>query len=213
MTVLYILLGLLGLLVLLVLLALFVPVYARIRYDGQLWISIRVLGIPFTLLPTAADKKPKKKKKDKKSKKTKSGLSKGAALKKELSASFRRDGVAATLRYLQEVAAAAARALDKTLRAITVDRLCLEMLVAADEPSKTAVRYGEVCGVLYPALTTLESRVTFRQRHLRVEPGFLAEKSDVYLDVRLHVWVFRVVGAGLGLLLRLMSDKEVTDNG
>ena len=213
MAVVYILLGLLGILALLVLLLLFVPVYARICYDGRLTVTVRVLGIPITLLDSASDNTAVSVKKKKKKKKPSSTVSKGAALKQELAASFRRDGVTATLHYLSRLAAAAGRAAGKALRAVTVDRLCLEMLVAAEDPSRTAVQYGQVCGVLYPSLAAVQNVITVRRRHLRVEPNFLVGKSDVFLDVRLHLWVFRIVGAGLGLLMRFIEYKEVTNNG
>ncbi len=213
MAVVYILLGLLGILALLVLLLLFVPVYARIRYDGRLTVTIRVLGIPIPLLPSASDDADAPVKKQKKKKKTSSTVSKGTALKQELAASFRRDGVTATLHYLSRLAAAAGRATGKALRAVTADRLCLEMIVAAEDPSQTAVRYGQVCSALYPSLAAVEKVITVRHRHLRVEPNFLVGKSDVFLDVRLHLWVFRIVGAGLGLLMRFIEYKEVTNNG
>lgn len=217
MTVLYILLGVLGLLLLILLLLLFLPVYARIRYDGELRVKLWVLGIPITLLPAApkrespAKEKPVSKKKPSKSKE----------LKKELTASFRRDGVGATLQFLKQLAAIAVKAVGRMLRGVKVDDLHLELMVAGSDPATTAVRYGKVCSVLYPALSAAEQVITVRRRQLRVEPNFLAENSGIYVDIRLHVWVFRVVGAGLWLLCRYMflnSDmsmdkKEVKTNG
>lgn len=218
MAVLYVLLGVLGLLLLALLLLLFLPVYVRVGYDQELTVRVRVLGIPFTLLPAPPrEESPKKEK----TAAPKGKPSKAKELKKELTDSFRRDGVGATLHYLQQLAVVAGKAAGRMLRAVTVDTLHLELCIATGDPSDTAVRYGQVCGVLYPALSAVEQVVTVRRRQLRVEPNFLLDTGGVYADVRLHVWVFRVVGAALWLLCRYLmmstqtsvDQKEVTTHG
>ncbi len=189
---------------------LLVPIYARVRYDGTLTVRLRVWGIPITLLPSDEDDEPQTATETTPPKKP----SKAAELKQELDRSFREDGVGATLRYLGELASMASQALGRLLRAVTVDRLRLEMRVAAADAADTAVRYGEVCAVLYPTLAVLERAMRVRQREVRVEPGFLAEDSAVFADIRLHIWVYRAAGAAIALLWRYLTmNKEGIDNG
>ena len=201
MAVVYILLGLVGL----ILLILLTPLYARVSYDGELRVKLWVWGIPVTLLPSGespSDKIPKKRsRKEEKSSK-----------KEELAAQFRQDGVEATLRFLGEAARIAMGAVGRLLRCITVDKLLLEMRIAADDAADTAVRYGQVCGVLYPTLSALSGPVRVKKQSLRVEPNFLVEKSDVRLDVRLHVAVYRLAAAALWLLWRLIMLKTLDDS-
>ncbi len=218
MPFLYILLGLAALLVLLLLAVLFLPLYARIGYNGELTVKLWVLGIPIPLLPDtfAEEKKPKKQAKPPARK-----PSKAQQLKQELSSSFSRDGVQATLDYLGKLAAIVGKAVGRLLRAVTVDKLQLEICVATGEPADTAVRYGQVCFALYPALTAISGAVRIHHRQLRVEPNFLLENGGVYADIRLHVWMFRVAGAAITLLWRYMmlnddistDHKEVMTNG
>ncbi len=204
----YVLLGLLGLLLLLILLILFVPIGVRLMYDGELHVRVRVLGVPLTILP--AEEKPDKLQQPKRKKKA-SG--KTSELKSTITASFRQDGVGATLHYLGELAGIAGKAVGKLLRAVVVDRLHLDLLIATDDPQDTAVRYGQVCGVLYPALAVIERMITVRRRELRVEPNFLRESSAAYIDMKAHVWVYRVVGAGVSLLVQyLILQIKTTDN-
>ena len=190
--------------------ALLVPVYARVRYDGTLTVRVRVWGIPITLLPSdeveEADKPtaPIQQKKP----------SKAAALKRELARSFREDGVGATLHYLGELGMMASRAVGKLLRAVTVDGLRLEMRISAADAADTAVRYGQVCAALYPTLALIERAVRVRRREVRVEPNFLTESSAAFADIRLHIWVYRAVGAAIALLWRYLTmNKEGLDNG
>ncbi len=202
----YILLGLLGA----VLLALLVPVYGRVVYDGeQLRVRVRVLGVPITLLP-----RPEKARPDTGDKPRRTGKGKKPAPSKwqELTQMFREDGPAATLHYLSELARLAGQAVGRLLRAVTVDKLHLELLVATADPSDTAVRYGQVCGVLYPALAAISGPVRIRRRQVRVEPNFLLEKSDVRLDVRLHVGVYRLLWAAIVVLVRFLVITDSEEN-
>ncbi len=203
MIVVYILLGLLMLLVL----ALAVPVYARVVYDGQLRVRLRVWGFPVALLPEQEKATPEKKKKPKRTAKG-DQADKAPSKWEELKGYFKEDGPAALLHYLAELAKLTGQAVGKVLAAITVDKLELELLIAADDPADTAVRYGQVCSVLYPALAAIETRVKVKKRQLRVEPGFLAEKSDARLDLRLHLRVWQALWAALGWLVKFMMIKD-----
>lgn len=213
----YILLGLLALILLLLLLVLFVPVWARVTYRGELCVRVRVLGIPLTVLPASAKSpkadKPSGKETKKSAEEKAKSPSRGKELLNEISRSFREDGVQATLDYLQALAKLAGRAAGRALRSITVDCLRLDMLIATGDAADTAQRYGQVCGVLYPALAAVSGPVHIRRRRLRVEPNFLAEKSAVQLDVRLHIWVFRLVGAAIALLVGygMMRNTDSVD--
>ncbi len=214
MLALYILLGLLGLILLLLLLVLFVPVWARIIYDGELRVRIWVLGVPITLLPS--EDKPEQSPSSSKQTKDKKP-SKAKQLLGEVSRSFKEDGIAATLDYLTRLAKLAGQAVGRVLHSITVDRLGLELIVADGDADKTAIRYGQVCGVLYPAFTALAGVIKVRKRDMRIEPNFLQETSCLRADVRLHIWVYRLVGAAIVLLVKFMllndTDKEETSYG
>ena len=209
MLALYILLGLLSLVILLLLLVLFVPVWARITYDGELRVKIRVLGIPITLLPS--EDEPAQPKTAAKAKETKP--SKAKQLRDEVSRSFKEDGVAATISYLTELAKLAGQSVGRALHSITVDKLTLELLIADGDADITAIRYGQVCSVLYPAFTAIAGAIKVRKRDLRIEPNFLMEKSTASADVRLHIWVYRLAGAAIGFLMRfmLLKGNDITE--
>ncbi len=210
MPILYGLLGLLILVVFLILLVLFVPVYARVAYDGELRVRVRVLGIPITLLPV--EDAPKKDEPQKQEQASKSKPSKVRELKSTLTSAFREDGIGATLGYLGELARLAGKAVGDVLHSMTVDMLRLDLLIAAADAQSAAVLYGQVCSVVYPALTAIETKLKIHRRAIRIEPNFLSEKSDVYMDVRLHIWVYRLVGVALALLMRYWTMKEKTND-
>lgn len=204
--------SLLGVLVLLIV-VLSVPVSAHVAYDGKLLIQIRVLGIPITLTPRA-EKKTKKislsKKKKVKTSATKKKKKNSSKLK-ELVELMKQDDLAGTLRFLRAVARLAAKTIGKLLRSITIKRFDLLVLVASNDAAVTAQRYGKVCGVLYPALASIDSVMRVCERDVRIEPNFLMEKSVVRFDLRLRLSVWRLLGAGISLLLGIMMIEEKSD--
>ena len=121
---------------------------------------------------------------------------------------MKQDDLVGTLQFLREVASLASKAIGRLLRAITVKRLQLQLLIATEDPATTAQRYGQVCGVLYPALAGIESVVRVRKRELRVEPNFLMEKSAVRFDIHLRMSMWRLLGAGIALLWGFLLIRE-----
>lgn len=201
MWVLFSLLGLLSLVTVLI----SIPVYGRLTYDGELSAQVRVLGVPITLMPrpepepksASAQSSPKKKKKEKQPSKL-----------KELAELLKQDDLSGTLHFVGEVAALAGKTVGRLLRSITVNQLDLQMRIATDDVATTAQRYGQVCGVLYPALALIERWVRIRRRNLRVEPNFLVEESAVRFDIRLQVSLWRLLGAAVALLWGFLVIKE-----
>ncbi len=213
MPIVWVLLGLVALL----LLILTVPTVVRCQYDRDLRLWVRVLGIPIPLLPPPGHKKEEKapepakdKEKDKK-----------RSLLRELWTYFRQDGAQATLELLQKVAAVTAKAAGRLLSAITVSRFRLSWLVAADTPDKTAVRYGEVCSIAFPALTAVKSRVRVKRQEVRIEPNFLIGKNEIAWEVSCRfvpiriLWIILVLWKDYQHIEEQMIDpkKEEQDNG
>ncbi len=185
----------------LVLIILLIPVYGRVTFDGDLTVRIWVLGVPITLMPRPQPKSTATPKKGRKKKDKPSKL-------QELADLLRQDDLAATLQFLSDLTALLKRSVGRLLRSITVDRLELQMCIATGDPADTAQRYGQVCGVLYPALEWIGRAMRIRRRQLRVEPNFLLETSRVRFDLRCHLSVLRLTGAALALLWGLLLLRE-----
>ena len=189
MWIVYVLLAILVIL----LVALSIPITGRIAYDGELKASVRILGFFVPLQERKRDRKRKPKstqraKKDKPSK------------VQELKELLKHDDAAGTLHFVGGVARLAGRAIGRLMRAVTVTDLQLQMLIATGDPADTAQRYGQVCGVLYPAMELIAHRVRIRRRRIRIEPNFLLEKSCARFDIRFRISVWRLLGAAIALL-------------
>lgn len=196
MVALYIVLGIVAFLLLILL----IPVYGYLDFDKQLHARVRVLGIPFRLYPL----KPKKKRSEKQQTVAKAEKSAKKSAKKEakegllsLETIFKEEGISGVAQLFSELAKLATAALRRVLAAITVDRLNLQARIVCEEADETAIRYGQVCAVLYPALAGLESVVRVRKKNIAIAPDFLAEKGELVVDLRLHIIPLRVLWAAL----------------
>ncbi len=195
----------------LVLLLLVVPVYGRLTYREELRLRLWVLGIPITVFPEKPENAKKSAPGRKKAKMVKKVKKPSALrqLKTELAESFRRDGVAASLRYLTRLTRLAGTALRDVLRAVTVARLELHLRIAAEEAADTAVEYGRVCAIVFPGLAALERWLPVRRRRVTVEPDFLREQSAAQMEVRFHVRPWRLLWAAVVFLVRYLTDDAL----
>lgn len=206
----YVLLGIL----LLVILLLVIPVGVRVVYEEQLRVTVMVFGLPLlTIHPTekTSEETPTQDKPD----------SKKAGMLDNLSRSLKEDGVGETVRLFKRLAHIATTALRRVLRAITVDRLRLQLTVASVDASATAQLHGRVCAVLFPALTTVQAVLRIRHREVTVTPDFLAQKGSVKAFVTAHAMPCRLLWAALCAWIayrkfqknQAVKSKEEQNNG
>lgn len=210
-----VLLCLLGLLVL----VLASPIFVRIRYNEELTVCVWVLGIPVYRYSSAKPKREKPKKKaDKPKKKTKEEKPSFFA---DLSKRLKTEGVGAVVAEIKALAGLVVGAARRVARAVTVDRLQMELVIASDDAAATAINSGRVCAVLYPSLTAIQSVIRIRHRAVTVVPDYLAEKGRVQADVVLHSFSARLVWAAVRTLISYIAlqsrkstnTKEESENG
>lgn len=196
MIVLYVLLALLAL----VLLVLLIPVQVGLQYKDALTVWVRYGLLKFRVFPINEDtpkKKPKLPKKTEKKPK-KSSLSDKWT---EIADNMKQDSLSETLKQVKQMVAWATKTARKVLKTITIDRLELGLLVATEEADKTAIRYGQACGVIYPALTVVGETMRLKYHDIQIVPGFGREKSVVTADVRIHVIPIRLLIVAIGALI------------
>lgn len=208
------LLGLLGL-------VLVSPVVARIRYDEELTVCVRVLGIPVYRYSSAKPKREKPKKTDKPAGSKKQPKEEKPSFFADLAKRLKSDGVGAAVAELKELANEVVGAVRRVARCVVVDRLQLELVIASEDAAATAINSGRVCAVLYPSLTAIQSVVRIRRRAVTVVPDYLAEKGSVRADILLHSFSVQLVWAALRTLMSYFAlqsrkstkTKEESENG
>ncbi|MBQ7505478.1 MAG: DUF2953 domain-containing protein [Ruminococcus sp.] len=175
MIALYIILGVLLLLFLLTLL----NVWVLAGYNEELRLSVRIAFVKIQLVPP----KQGKEKKEKKPKKTQKKKTKEEKPEKKKSFSIKeyvkQKGVSGILNIIKRTADFAVGTLNDIFKKITVTRFYLMLRVAGSDAADSAVKYGQVCSVLYPALKVIGEVVTIEDYDIDVEPDFSDEPKNV----------------------------------
>ena len=173
------------------------PVRLRILYnEGGLIVRARYLMVRLTLFPFK-EKKPEKPKKVKPERKKRKPKRERAGLGNRLGQMFKDDGVSGILSLVSEMAKLAAAASRKMLAAVVIDRLDIAIITASEDAAETAIKYGRICAVLYPAAAAVESAVRVRRRNIVVRPDFLREDGGAAIDIAIHVRVWRLAWIGI----------------
>ncbi len=175
----------LGILLFLFLLTLF-NIYVYVIYDNELFLSVKVAFIKIKILPPEEKKKKaeKKPKKGKKKKKKKSDKKPEKKKPNKLTAYFKQKGVSGIVNIVKRISKLAVGVLKDLFKKITVEKLKIEIKIAGETAEDTAVRYGEVCSVFFPALRLITQIVKVKVYDVNVNPDFSdGAKSDAKADV------------------------------
>lgn len=152
---------------------LFVPLGCSAFFSGASFdFKVNVFGLDFDL-----KSKRKKKKDDKKlNKLRKSGklqkIFKGKSIPEvfaDISAIFKLFGLTAK----------------KVLERIKVENLNLQMLVGAPDAAEVAVRYGQVCSVVYPSLSAVLELMNVDTCKVNLSPDFTSTKVNFKMYFKL----------------------------
>lgn len=199
MLALQIILGIIALLILILLL----PVHLHASFSDNLKVRVGVMFINFTLYPLPSVFKKKKKEDKHKKKKVQKELTNAEEILKE-------DGVSAVVEYYLEMVRLIETAAKRLARTVTVDKLNINIIVASEDASQTAINYGKVCSVVYPSQALIESVFRVRRRSIIITPDFLREKGHFDGEMKLHVIPMRVLWALLLFFIGYIGNTTTT---
>lgn len=81
-----------------------------------------------------------------------------------------------------------------------VDDLILNIKVASDEPAQTAVYYGGVCAVVYPALGILNGMVDIKNQKVNIIADYKSKKIETKFIIVIKLRVFKATKVALSLI-------------
>ena len=207
----YILAGIL----LLLLILLLIPVGVRAIFDGELkvWLKIGFIAVP--LYPS----KPKKEKKKKeKSKPEKQDEKKDEEKKPKKESVVKQKGLSWLIDTVKNAAVLAKGILKDFFRRLKIKRLQISIIYSGADADDTAVKYGYLCLLIYPAVSALVKASKCKNYGVDIAPDFDAKAQSEYsLDFEASVrilWLFALVfkhgfkALRLVLSLRNKSQKD-----
>jgi hypothetical protein len=106
---------------------------------------------------------------------------------------YREDGLLdGTVKLLSTVKEIVSK-LFKLLSECEVEKLNLDITVAASEPSDTAIYYGGVCAAVYPAVGLLNGIVTVKNQKVNIKADYDAKAPNIDFVVIIKLRVFRAL--------------------
>lgn len=187
---------------------LFTPARVRFAYDrGDVTARASFGPVKIPLYPR--EEKPAGKKKSGRSKPA--AKKKPAGEKKKLSVNFRQ-----ILYSLETLPPILGRALGRLGSRVRVSPLKVHVLVAGEDPAKTAMLYGRLQGALGAALPQIHRVIRIQEQDIQLFPDFREEKMDVIADVgvSIRLWDVLVIAlcAGASGLKWLIGFRKLADN-
>lgn len=189
MIALYIILGIL----LLIFLILLIPVEIIAHYGDDLTLTLKVLFYRKVLLPQP--EKPEKPKMEKKEKKPedKPKEKKEPKEEKEKKSSYltklrEKKGLSGVLSLLTGLAKIAGSTLKGLFSHLVIRRLDVGIALSSGDAASTAINYGRLCAVVYPAVDVIVSSTVCRDYRVSLEPVFDDEKdTEITADLHAHL--------------------------
>ena len=198
MIVLMILAGILALILILLLL----PLRGTASYgtlDGTLNAKLRYTF--FTIFEYPGKENPKKearkKAKEEKKKKKEQPKETGEEKLSKLEQLLRDGGVVEALSYLSGRATLAGTTVKKLLKSTIVNSIRLRVVVASGDAAQTALDYGKICAVVYPAEALFETLTRVKHRSIVVSPDFLKEKGEADIFIKARILPIRILWVGI----------------
>ena len=188
----------------LILLILFSHISFYLKVDGKLLMRLGFWCFRFKL--------PLKKQKDKTEKdSTKKQLKSEEKDKIIIAKVIEEKGLKETVSELWELLKPMLLKAVELLKTVKVKRFNLKIVAACDDAAKTALEYGGICSITFPALSFLMSKMRFSERNtkLSVDADFDSSKPILKFDLKIKVRVITVLKAAISLLRSIIKVRFV----
>ncbi len=176
-----------------------------------------LLKVRYLCLCKRLDLSEEKSNKDKSDKKKSPDGSKGHL--EPLKKMFADKGTCGAVSELLSIAKAFLKSLGKAVKHLRITRFSLYLSVASDAPAKTAVEYGALCGVVFPALSGAFDRLKWNKTatEVSVKSDFCSNEPSAYISVKAKIRVMFLLCAAASALaaivrLKLKTAKQGSSN-
>ena len=188
----------LGGLALLIFLTMFSSVSVSCRVDDDVNAKIRYLFLTFKI--------PKH---SKKRKKKSSDTPKKQAKPSYIKQLIEQNGLLGAVKELLFIVKTILSRGFKMAHHIRVKRFKTVVTAASDDPARTAVEYGALCSVVFPALSGFQSLMKWNDRKTEVvvNSDFCTDKPTLFIDFKIKLRLFFIVKAGLSVIIALVKRK------
>ena len=165
-----IVLYILAVLLLLIALILLLPVSVDLNYKEDFSVTVKFLNIKVFPL--------KEKKQNEKTDKPQSNAKKDNQLKTSFQKLKEKYGFSGAIKEIFAFLKECLKHLGGFLKTVKFRKVKLNLVVAESDAFKTAIKYGEVCSVVYPVLSYIESKANIKYKKIDIKSDFNAQKGE-----------------------------------
>lgn len=194
----------------LIFLVLALRVNINIKYEDELTVYLRVLFVKIKLFPQN-DKGFNAKKYDKKQKKNQDKPS--VKLKEKSEADKEKAELSETISIITDTVKVFFKTFSKHLH---VKLAKIHIIVATPDAAKTAILYGAVSGAAACLLDLLDEITNLdkvKNSSIVIEPDFVAQKSDVRINITLYMSILGALITLVKTLLKYINLKHIKPKG
>lgn len=205
MTALYIILGI----VVFFALVLSIPVFLELDYTDSVKVAVSWLFLKFTLYPNNKEKKKKEKPAEEKpkeeEKKEKEPKKEEPKPKKEnfIKTFYKYQGVAGIAELISDCAKALGKFSKGFLKSIIIKKLRIDIKVTEDDAAKTAIKYGKICGEIYPPLGFICSSCRVKNYKVNILADYCGEKTQGEFETKVGFVPRSIMNAGIAFVFRM----------
>lgn len=205
MTALLIILGIIAFFIVL----LSIKVVVTVHYEDDVELSVGWLFLKFKILPSEKkEKKPEKKKKPKEEKpKEENEIIKEPKKKKQdnmFVRFYRNKGVEGVIQLLKDAAKAVGGMFKRIGRAFLFEELFVSLTVGKGDSAETAIKYGETCSAVFPAMGLIVSTMHVKKYSIEVNPDFIYGSNNAKLHTRISVRPIKLINAVIIVAFELL---------
>ena len=85
-----------------------------------------------------------------------------------------------------------------------INNLILDIKVASEDPAETAICYGGVCSVVYPALGILNGIANIKKQNVNILADYNLKKPEVSFIIILKLRIFKAIKVAFSLIKDLI---------
>lgn len=177
-----------------------VRVVAVLHYEDEVELSVKWLFLKFQIFPEKQKEKHKKPKKEKEKKQKETTADETVKPPKEkedniLKRFYNNKGFGGVMQLIRDTMNALKGMFKRIFKAFVFDELYISMNVGAGDSAETAIKYGKVCGEVFPAMGFIVSNLKVKKYNLEVTPDFIRGESSARLHTKISFRPIKITNA------------------
>ena len=184
----------------LLLLLLLIPLRLELIYNSDIRLRLEYGWLRFKLFPRADKPKNKRVKQTKAEKKHTEKTPQPNFIKQLID----QQGYAGAFQTLKQYALIAFGAVESVAKHLVIAPFRLRLVMTGPDAADLAIQYGQLCAVLYPFLSFLQSRLRFEDHKTDIRVDYLKKEPELYFYVKVRIRPLFVLTAALRAVCKLV---------